>query len=125
MDFPADVVTAQLAQEWDVLMRTLRTDLTWLAALGALGLVIGGLVAESGRAFRLRRFWCPVMGRDVQVLLEEAGFPGFRQVLGVKECSAFEPGQAITCRRACRDATNHKVAAPMGLAGILAARRGA
>jgi hypothetical protein len=118
MDIPVEVVVSRLAQEWDGLMWAFWAGLTWTAVLGTLAVAVGSLVATSGRTLRSRRFWCPAMGQDVQVLFEEWGPPGLRQVLGVRECSIFEPARAIACRRDCRDTTCRRLAAPMGLSGI-------
>jgi hypothetical protein len=103
-------------------MRMFLAGLAWIALLGALAVVVGSVIAASFRALRLRRFWCPWVGRDVQVLFEEWGPPGFRQVLRLAECSAFEPAPAIACRRACLDETCRRLAAPLELSGMLAGR---
>ena len=108
MDWPLDsldVMGPQLAQEWEALMAALATVLAWTALLGVLVIAFGGVAAASGRAVRPRRFWCPSASRDVEVLFEEGGPPGFRQILRVIECSAFEPAFAVACRRDCKDAT--------------------
>jgi hypothetical protein len=109
MDWPLDspdVMGPQLAQEWEALMAALATVLAWTALLCVLVIAFGAVAAASGRAVRPRRFWCPSAGRDVEVLFEEGGPPGFRQALRVIECSAFEPAFAVACRRDCKDATH-------------------
>jgi hypothetical protein len=105
MDWPLDVMGSQLAQEWEALMAALAAVLAWTALLGVLVIAFGGVAAASCRAVWHRRFWCPSASRDVEVLFEEGGPPGFRQALRVIECSAFEPAFAVACRRDCKDAT--------------------
>lgn len=123
MDFPVEVMDSQLAWEWQQLMWALWTGLAWAAVLGVLAVVFGTLASTSARALRPRRFWCPSIGRDVQVLFEEWGPPGFRQVLRVAECSVFEPASAITCRRACLDRTCRRSSDQLGLPGVRAGAR--
>jgi hypothetical protein len=105
MDWPVDLIAFQLAQEWEELMRALTAVLAWTVWLGVLAVALGSVMAASGRAVRPRRFWCPSARRDVEVLLEEGGLPGFRRGLRVLECSVFEPAVAVACRRGCRDET--------------------
>ena len=59
---------------------------------------------EWRRAGRVRRFWCRDAGRTVTVwfVAKEA-----------RACSAFEPVDAITCRRACRDAAYRRQREPV------------
>lgn len=52
------------------------------------------LCGDRYRAGRVRRFRCRDAGKEVEVW-----FVGDE----VRACSAFEPPDAITCRRACRD----------------------
>jgi hypothetical protein len=105
MDWPVEIMSSQLAQEWEALMGALAAVLAWTAWLGVLGIALGGVMGSSRRTVRPRRFWCPAARRDVEVLFEEGGPPGFRQTLRVVGCSAFEPALAVACRRGCRDAT--------------------
>lgn len=53
---------------------------------------------------RRRRFWCAWSRREVEVEFETRGLPGFRRVVTVRSCSAFDPPTAIECRRRCLDA---------------------
>jgi hypothetical protein len=113
MDWPVDAMASQVAQEWEQLLRALSTALAWTVWLGVLVIVLGSIMAASCRAVRSRRFWCPSADRDVEVLFEEAGPPGFRQTLRVMQCSAFEPACDVTCERGCKDATRrHPTAFP-------------
>ena len=107
MDWPVQV---QLAQEWEGLVGAFTAVLTWVAGLGVLVIVLGSVITASWRAVRPREFWCSSAGRDVEVLFEEWGVPGFRQTLRVVACSAFEPGCTVACRRGCKDATHRRLA---------------
>ena len=105
MDWPVEIMASQLAREWEALMGAFAAVLAWTAWLGVLAIALGSVMGASCRTVRPRRFWCPATHRDVEVLFEEAGPPGFRQTLRVVECSAFEPALAVACRRGCEDAT--------------------
>jgi hypothetical protein len=118
MDFPAEVMASRLTQEWEALMQALWEGLAWTVMLAILAVAVGGVVMASCRTLRPRRFWCRAAVRDVEVLFEEWGPPGFRQVLQVAECSAFEPASAIGCRRTCLDETCRSPAAPFGLSEL-------
>jgi hypothetical protein len=118
MDFPMDVVASQLTQEWEALMQALWEGLAWTVMLAVLAVAVGGVVMASCRTLRPRRFWCRSTVRDVEVLFDEWGPPGFRQALHVVKCSAFEPASAIACRRACLDGTCRWPAAPFGLSAL-------
>jgi hypothetical protein len=58
-------------------------------------IMLAMLCGERHRAGRMRRFRCRDAGKEVEVW-----FVGNE----VRACSAFEPPDAIACRRACRDA---------------------
>ena len=111
MDWPVEIMSSQLAQEWEVLMRAFAAVLAWTASAGVLAIALGSVIGASCRTVRPRRFWCPAACRDVEVLFEEGGFPGFRQTFRVVECSAFEPALAVACRRGCKDATRRRPSA--------------
>jgi hypothetical protein len=49
-----------------------------------------------------RRFWCSEARREVEVEFERRR-PVPWSTPGVRRCSAFEPPEAITCRRECAD----------------------
>lgn len=58
---------------------------------------------EPARPGPRRRFWCAQMQREVEVeFVGRRAIPG-SAMAGVRRCSAFEPAEAITCRRACVD----------------------
>jgi hypothetical protein len=111
MDWPMEVMASQLAQDWEELTGALSGVLAWMGWLSILLIGLGSVIVASCRAVRPRRFWCPSGGRDVEVLFEEWGPPGFRQAIRVAECSAFEPASAVACRRGCMDATRRPPAA--------------
>jgi len=50
---------------------------------------------------RRRRFWCAHVKREVEVLVEERGLPGFVHAASVASCSVFDPPAAVTCDRRC------------------------
>jgi hypothetical protein len=60
---------------------------TWLSASAAgaiiLALLIAGLVSLSRPGTAMRRFWCPVAERDVEV---EFGTRGFGRLAAVRRC---------------------------------------
>ena len=58
-------------------------------------IMLAMLCGERYRAGRMRRFRCRDAGKEVEVW-----FVGDE----VRACSAFDPPDAIACRRACRDA---------------------
>ena len=116
MDVPMQMMGSQLAQEWDGLMQAVWQGLAVAAGVVILVVAVGSVLMESCRTLRPRRFWCRSTGRDVEVLFEEWGPPGFRHTLRVAQCSAFEPGTALACHRACRDRECRSLSAPFGLA---------
>ena len=120
MDFALDVLGSRQAEEWEAMMQALWTVLAWTTLLGTLTVALARLIWASLRALRPRRFWCPAVGRDVEVRFEEWGPPGFRQVLRVAACSVFDPASALACRRVCLDVTRRRPSAPLGLSGIRA-----
>jgi CelD/BcsL family acetyltransferase involved in cellulose biosynthesis len=50
-----------------------------------------------------RHFWCSEAEREVEVCIEERGFPGFRRPVAVRSCSAFATPGDVRCRRSCLD----------------------
>ena len=68
--------------------------IAWLF-MPVLLLMLVMMCGEWRRAGRVRRFRCRDAGREVEVW-----FVGN----DVRACSAFEPADAIGCRRACRNA---------------------
>src|SRR5262245_15733589 len=116
MDIPMQMAAAQLALEWDALMQAMFRGLVWAVLLAVPAVAIGAVVMGSCRTHRPRRFWCRATGREVEVLFEEWGPPGFRQCLRVVHCSAFEFGTALACHRTCRDRAGRSLSAPFGLA---------
>lgn len=80
------------------------TDVFVVAQFAAfLGIVL--LLVMTRSSGRRRGFWCALAQREVEVEFSERGLPGFRRAVGVKRCSAFDPPEAIECRRQCLDAS--------------------
>ncbi len=52
---------------------------------------------------RWRRFWCAEAQREVEVVFEQRGLPGFRWAAAVKSCPVFDPDTAVACQRRCLD----------------------
>jgi hypothetical protein len=79
-------------------------DMAELTALVVLVVVILAVRATSRHwsTRRRRAFWCALAAHDVEAEFEEWGLPGLRHSV-VTRCSAFEPPEAITCERRCRD----------------------
>jgi hypothetical protein len=61
---------------------------------------------QSG--LKRERFWCRQADRDVEVLYRMRGLPGFRRIVGVKSCTAFDPRTAVACTRLCTDADHRR-----------------
>jgi hypothetical protein len=76
-------------------------DLFSWALIAELGLLLG-LALLFHQARRMRRFWCPLMRREVEVEFEQRGLPLARRLF-VQRCSVFEPGAAVACGRRCVD----------------------
>lgn len=62
-----------------------------------------------------RTFWCLSCEREVEVMFAETGVPGFRHPIEVRDCSAFESGDEICCRRMCVDPSYRRPSAPPDL----------
>lgn len=75
----------------------------WLDTWATLALLVL-LVPVFGvfsHMIRRRRFWCAQAKREVEVLVEERGLPGFAHAASVTSCSVFDPPTALTCDRRC------------------------
>ena len=72
-------------------------SLAWAVAFVLLAL---GLTLLATQVLRRRAFWCPGVGREVEVEFQDRGLLGFR-ARSVLSCSAFEDTREITCDRAC------------------------
>ncbi|HYB42853.1 MAG TPA: hypothetical protein VEL75_13840 [Candidatus Methylomirabilis sp.] len=68
------------------------------------------LFAASSR--RRRFFYCVAAGREVEVEFEEGGLPGLRHPIAVCACSAFDPPEAVGCRRLCLDRDVRRLGQP-------------
>jgi hypothetical protein len=83
---------------------------TWVTGIASFvmyaGLVVVALILLAGAltpAPTLRRFWCRLAGRDVEVEFETRGL--WRRATAVIRCSAFETAAPIACQRQCLEAT--------------------
>jgi hypothetical protein len=66
------------------------------------------VIALFREAVKRRRLWCSRQSREVEVLLDERGWPGFRHPVAVRTCSAFDPSTDVTCRRHCLHPDYHR-----------------
>jgi hypothetical protein len=71
---------------------SLRTDL-------AAGRDVGATPLPRRRS----HFWCALMEQEVEVEFEMQRLLGFSTPVGVRRCSAFDPPEAVACRRRCLD----------------------
>ena len=78
------------------------------------------LLSMLGMRTRRRRFWCAGAHRDVEVEFEERGIPGFRKVVAVLTCTAFDAPSDVSCNRRCLD-PDHRLKGPIAdPAGLIA-----
>src|SRR5262245_34094494 len=59
--------------------------LSWGVLLALLLLL--PLIVLFSRAIRRRRLWCAEKSREVEVVLDERGLPGFRCAIAVQQCT--------------------------------------
>ncbi len=102
MDFIEVWPHESVSAAWAAWTQGMADALGWALLISLLFLV--PLVVLFSGAVRRHRFWCALRGRQVEVVLEERGLPGFRHAVGVRSCSVFDPPTAVTCRRRCLDA---------------------
>jgi hypothetical protein len=57
--------------------------------------------AGAARGSSLRHFWCGLRKQDVEVEFETRALLGFRRIVGVRRCSAFEEPDQVACGRYC------------------------
>jgi hypothetical protein len=48
-----------------------------------------------------RKFWCPLVRREVDVEFATRGWFGLRRPSAVRRCSVFNPPEAVHCDRRC------------------------
>jgi hypothetical protein len=71
--------------------------------------VIGIMQSEGGSVERTtdgevrKAFWCAWSGRDVEAEFLTDGVPGFRSLVAVRRCTAFQPPEDVVCARRCLD----------------------
>ena len=121
MDWP------MLGTEWeagDVLVQNPADGIWWVLVIWALTAALVLLVTQLvvGPALRRRHFVCAQAGREVEVEFVESGLAGFRRMVAVRSCSAFDPPSAVQCRRACLD-RDVRIQLPLPLRPSLEGRR--
>ena len=96
MDWPVELLEGELT----VLVQAMVDLLTWVL-LGQLAVLLTALALLSQRPAVIRRFWCALRARDVEVAFGRNDRAVLGAPLTVRCCSAFEPPAAITCDRRC------------------------
>ena len=76
-------------------------ELLAYVAIVVAALLLLSLALLVTQAKRHRHFYCAQSGLDVEVEFDERGLPGMRRAVGVLSCSAFEPPDAVRCKRRC------------------------
>lgn len=65
---------------------------------------LGGFAdPSSAEPLRRRHFWCPLKELEVEVEFATKSFLGLRRTAAVRQCTAFDPPQAVACGRHCLD----------------------
>jgi hypothetical protein len=57
--------------------------------------------ADGSCGSRHRHFWCALKKEDVEVEFATRAVLGFRRIVGVRRCSAFEEPDQVACGRHC------------------------
>jgi len=113
MDLPVELLEGDLT----AMVQAMVNVLTWVL-LGQLAVLLLGFGLLSQRLAVVRRFWCALQARDVEVLFARNPLPLFGAPLTVRCCSAFDSPGALTCDRRCAKAEYRLPSAPplLGLA---------
>jgi len=103
-----------LLERWDsdavVVVQGAADVMSWiLLAQFGLFLALALLVRNT---MVVRRFWCAVAHRDVEVMFERPPLALPPGRLAVRRCSACEPASAISCDRHCVEADHRLPCAP-------------
>ena len=112
MEWPVEFRDADLT----VLVQAIADLFTWVL-LAQLAVLLLCLLVLSQRSAVVRRFWCALRARDVEVVFERNALPLLGAPLTVRCCSAFDPPDAVTCDRRCERA-GYRLPAPPPLLGI-------
>ena len=112
MDWPVELLEGDLT----ALVQAVVDLLTWVL-LGQLAVLLLALALLSPRPAVIRRFWCALRARDVEVVFARNDRPLLGAPLTVRCCSAFDPPAAITCDRRCVKA-EYRLSAPPPILGI-------
>ena len=67
--------------------------------LPAVVVLVAVALLDRRPAIRVRRFWCGIAGRDVEVTFRADA---------ISACTAFEPVGAITCGRTCLETVHRR-----------------
>ena len=88
--------------EETAMIQTAADAMGWAAFIWAAAFVLVALILTllATCVVRRRAFWCPGVGREVEVEFEDRGLLGFRRH-DVLTCSAFEHPHELTCGRDC------------------------
>lgn len=99
MDWPVELFEGDPT----VLVQAIVDMVTWVF-LAQLAVLLVGLAVLWRRPAVVRRFWCAVGARDVEVAFARDALALLGAPLRVHSCSAFDPPEAITCDRRCETA---------------------
>ena len=107
MDLPLELLEGDLT----AMVQALVDFLTWVL-LGQLTLMLLALALLSQRPAVVRRFWCALRARDVEVAYARNTLRLLGAPFTVRCCSAFDSPTAITCDRRCVHAEYRLPSAP-------------
>ena len=99
MDWPVELLDGDPT----ALVQAVVEMLTWIL-LVQLAVLSLGLAVLSHRPAIVRRFWCTLRARDVEVAFARDALLLLGAPPTVRSCSAFDPPEAITCDRRCEGA---------------------
>jgi hypothetical protein len=112
MDWPVELLEGDLT----AVVQAVVDLLTWVL-FGQLAVLLLALALLPQRSAVIRRFWCALRARDVEVAFAKSDRPLLGAPLTVRCCRAFDPRAAITCdRRGVK--TEYRLPAPPPLLGI-------
>jgi hypothetical protein len=110
MEWPMEPWEGDLA----VAMVQAMADMISWVLIAQLALLLGVAVLARHPVV-VRRFWCAVASRDVEVVFARKLLPLLRPALTVQCCSAFDPPAAVACDRGCVNADRRQPAPPPAL----------
>lgn len=107
MEWPVEI----LEGDPTALVQAMVDMLRWVL-LGQVIVLSLAVALLSQRSSVVRRFWCALRARDVEVAFARPALPLFGAPRRVRCCSAFDSPAAITCDRRCEKAEYRLSAAP-------------